>query len=111
VSVGAAVERADFLSADEIGRIQRLRWQHQAEYVASQSGFYRTHFGTDNLTGDLTGLQDLPLTDKDMLRADQRAHPPFGSYLASGPERISRVHRTSGTTGVASSPTITPPAR
>ncbi|MGH7185391.1 MAG: phenylacetate--CoA ligase family protein, partial [Pseudomonadota bacterium] len=53
------------------------------------------------LTGDLAELADLPFTDKEMIRADQRDHPPFGSYLASPAERISRIHRTSGTSGVA----------
>jgi phenylacetate-CoA ligase len=36
-----------------------------------------------------------------MLREDQRLNPPFGSYLASKPEAVSRVHRTSGSTGTA----------
>jgi phenylacetate-CoA ligase len=41
------------------------------------------------------------LTDKEMIRQDQRENPPFGAYLASGVDKISRVHRTSGTSGVA----------
>jgi phenylacetate-CoA ligase len=36
-----------------------------------------------------------------MLRASQREHPPYGDYLAALPDRIARVHRTSGTTGTA----------
>lgn len=36
-----------------------------------------------------------------MLRASQHNHPPFGDYLAAPLEAISRVHRTSGTTGTA----------
>ena len=36
-----------------------------------------------------------------MLRDSQVAHPPFGDYLAAPPERIKRIHRSSGTTGRA----------
>jgi phenylacetate-CoA ligase len=49
----------------------------------------------------LEGLADLPLIDKEMLRASQHAHPPFGDYLAADEAQIARVHRTSGTTGTA----------
>jgi phenylacetate-CoA ligase len=49
----------------------------------------------------LEALAELPLIDKDMLRASQRDHPPFGDYLAAAPEMIARIHRTSGTTGTA----------
>ncbi|MGH6953970.1 MAG: phenylacetate--CoA ligase family protein, partial [Alphaproteobacteria bacterium] len=38
---------------------------------------------------------------KAMLRESQEAHPPFGDYLATPPERVMRLHRTSGTTGRA----------
>ena len=44
---------------------------------------------------------ELPLIDKEMLRDSQRAHPPFGDYLAAPAHRVARVHRTSGTSGTA----------
>ncbi|MCP4188838.1 MAG: phenylacetate--CoA ligase [Gammaproteobacteria bacterium] len=43
----------------------------------------------------------MPFTDKEMLRRDQHQHPPFGSYLATAEQQITRMHRTSGTTGTA----------
>jgi phenylacetate-CoA ligase len=49
----------------------------------------------------LEDLPALPLVDKEMLRASQNAHPPFGDYLAAPATRIARIHRTSGTTGTA----------
>jgi phenylacetate-CoA ligase len=49
----------------------------------------------------LEGLADLPFIDKEMLRASQSAHPPFGDYLAAPLVAVNRVHRTSGTTGTA----------
>ncbi|HUR44207.1 MAG TPA: hypothetical protein VMZ01_08950, partial [Aestuariivirga sp.] len=81
----------------DVGHVQEERWARQAEYVRQKSAFYR-HL---RLTGRLDELADLPLTGKETLRADQISHPPFGSYLAAAPEAISRVHRTSGSTGVA----------
>jgi phenylacetate-CoA ligase len=36
-----------------------------------------------------------------MLRESQAAHPPFGDYLAAPEQAVSRLHRTSGTSGQA----------
>ncbi len=96
-----ALPRADFLDLSEIAAHRRSRWARQADYVGLASAFYRRLLGGRALRGDLAELDDLPFTDKDMIRRDQHENPPFGSYLASEPARISRVHRTSGTTGVA----------
>src|SRR5208282_4076813 len=49
----------------------------------------------------LEELPRLPLSDKAMLRASQAASPPFGDYLAASPEKVTRLHRTSGTSGQA----------
>ena len=97
----SAIERGDFLPLDEIARIRHERWRIQAEYVSKTSQFYKRLLGSIPLRGDLAELADLPFTDKEMIRADQRENGPFGSYLAAGPRAISRVHRTSGTSGVA----------
>ena len=95
------VADADFLEPGEITRIQRHNWRQQAEYVQQNSVFYQDYFAGRGLTGDLAEIADLPVTDKEMLRADQRANPPFGRYLAASNEQITRMHRTSGTTGTA----------
>ena len=95
------VSQAEYLDRAEIEQIQRARWREQAAYVNDASDFYRDRFGGRALTGALDELADLPFTDKAAVRADQAANPPFGSYLASASESVSRVHRTSGTSGVA----------
>lgn len=93
---------ADFLDPDEIRVIQNENWRRQAGYVQADSRFYQDLFGGNTrLDGTLDQLAEIPFTDKQMLRADQAAHPPFGSYLAAAPDRIARMHRTSGTTGSA----------
>ncbi|HEY5597695.1 MAG TPA: hypothetical protein VIK47_02715, partial [Kiloniellales bacterium] len=97
----AAIDRADFLPLSEIDSVQQARWARQAAHVGAASRFYRALLGNRKLTGKLPELADIPLTDKEMIRKDQREHPPFGSYLASDADAISRVHRTSGTSGIA----------
>ncbi len=98
-STNPAIPGAEFLPLGDIEKIQRERWTRQAEYVRAQSAFYRDL--DSELPLSLDALESVPLTDKEMLRADQRRFPPFGSYLACDEASIRRVHRTSGTTGTA----------
>lgn len=96
-----AVPGAEFMPLAEIDRVQQQRWRRQAAYINSASAYYRKRFGRVRLTGELDELHDLPFTEKEMLRREQYEHPPFGHYLATRPDKISRIHRTSGTTGTA----------
>lgn len=76
------------------------KFSRQFEYVLTQSTFYQSKFGrcdTDRFS--LADLASLPFTTRAELQEDQLARPPFGSYLAAPPDRIARVHRTSGTSG------------
>ena len=95
-----AVPGAEFLPEHEIRALQRERWARQCEYVAARSAFYRKT-SDSSLPSSLDALVEFPFTDKQMLRRDQASLPPFGSYLACGETEIRRVHRTSGTTGIA----------
>jgi len=100
MQTGAAV-RADFLPLDELAAVRAENWRAQTEHVSRQSAFYHHHLNGRALDPRLEALGDVPFTDKEMLRADQAAHPPFGSYLAARADGIARLHRTSGTTGTA----------
>ncbi len=95
------MESADFLALDEIEALQGERWRAQAAFVARHSPFFQRLWGGAKPPEALAGLADLPFCDKAMLRESQASHPPFGDYLATAPERVNRVHRTSGTTGQA----------
>jgi phenylacetate-CoA ligase len=97
----AAVPGGEFMDLADLARLQRERWSRQFVYVAARSRFYETLWKGRRPDGRLGSLGELPFTTKEMLRIDQRQHGPFGSYLAAAPARISRVHRTSGTTGTA----------
>ncbi|MEM7293673.1 MAG: hypothetical protein AAF420_09825, partial [Pseudomonadota bacterium] len=95
----AAIPGAEFLPRGELKSLQRERWHLQCEYVNARSDFYRRRLNGNALQSDIDALVDVPFTDKEMLRQDQREHPPFGSYIAES-TTIQRIHRTSGTTGV-----------
>ncbi len=88
----------DFASADELDRHRHERWMVQRRHVIS-SPFLTAVWAGAPVPERLDDLPSLPLTDKAMLRVDQAAHPPFGSYLTF--DAVARLHRTSGTTGQA----------
>lgn len=75
----------------------------QLAYISESSGFYREQFRLVGRTRVLSvdDLPFLPFTTRAELQANQEAHPPFGNYLAAPADRVSRVHRTSGSTGRA----------
>ena len=90
------------MSPRDIASLQEEKWRHQWDYVRSHSPFYREKFSTAvRSTLTLDDTRTLPLTDKEELRQAQEDEPPFGNHLACGPERVIRVHHTSGTTGRA----------
>ena len=91
----------DFLPLDEIARLQAERWTAQRAHVQANSAFYQRLWAGRAPPAGLEELAELPLSDKTMLRASQVAQPPFGDYLAMPEDRVSRLHRTSGTTGQA----------
>lgn len=92
------LDRADFAPADALAEHRRVLWERQRTYVMG-SPFLRAVWDGAEPPEDLAGIPALPLTDKAMLRVDQAAHPPFGSYLVH--DAVARLHRTSGTTGQA----------
>ena len=96
-----AIDDADFLPQKELASLQAERWREQSAYVAETSAFYADLFGQERIEPRLDALGELAFTTKSQLREDQSNHPPFGSYLAASPDVVSRVHRTSGTTGQA----------
>lgn len=95
------VDGAEYLSAQDIQKIQQTAWRKQSRRVMESSPFYRTHLGGKTLPERLADVGALPTSDKEMLRESQRRTPPFGDYLAAPVTRVNRLHRTSGTTGQA----------
>ena len=95
------MERADFADLAALAAHRQRRWERQRDYVLGESPLHRRAWAGKAPPPRLEALADLPLIDKEMLRASQRAHPPFGDYLAAPADAVARVHRTSGTTGTA----------
>ena len=95
------LQDAETLSAADVLHHQQMAWQHQREYVTKNSGFYQKHWNGRTPPQDLRDLPEIPLSNKAQLRISQAGHPPFGNYLASARTSVTRLHRTSGTTGQA----------
>lgn len=95
------MERADFADLDALAAHRQHLWGRQREYVFAKSALHRRVWSDAQAPSRLEAIAELPLVDKEMLRSSQRAHPPFGDYLATEDTKIARVHRTSGTTGTA----------
>jgi phenylacetate-CoA ligase len=93
------LQDAETLGAADLLSHQQTAWEHQRRYVAKNSVFYQELWGGRSPPQDLRDLPDLPLSNKALLRISQAASPPFGSYLASARATVTRLHRTSGTTG------------
>jgi phenylacetate-CoA ligase len=76
-------------------------YRAQLAYLFERSPFYR-----EKLRGfEGSGLEDiaqLPLTEKDQLRATVTSDNPFGAHLCVEPSEIVRIYSTSGTTGTPS---------
>ncbi len=77
--------------------------RQQIRYCWERSPFYRelwTEAGVFPETLRALGdLRHFPFVKKAAMRADQAAHPPFGSNVCCPPEAIAHLHGTSGTTG------------
>lgn len=92
---------ADFMSLEDLAVVQQDAWIKQRDYVFRNSKLYQKLWLGKEPPDSLKDLPSLPLSSKADLRLSQAAHPPYGDYLASPPDVISRMHRTSGTTGQA----------
>jgi phenylacetate-CoA ligase len=86
---------------DKIAEHRQQAWERQSAYVAENSSFYQKLWDGQKPPARLESIAELPFSDKAGLRLSQPASPPFGDYLAAPPEKVSRLHRTSGTTGQA----------
>jgi phenylacetate-CoA ligase len=89
---------------DEQLALDGAAYREQLAYLLERSAFYRDKLGllSADDAGGLDRIAELPLTEKDELRATRTADNPFGSHLCADPSEIVRIYSTSGTTGVPS---------
>jgi phenylacetate-CoA ligase len=92
---------------DEQVVLDDASYRAQLVYLFDRSRFYREKLSAAGWTsaGDAGGLADieqLPLTDKDELRATRTDENPIGAHLCAATSEIARIYSTSGTTGTPS---------
>ena len=86
---------ADQLALDEES------YRTQLAYLFERSAFYREKLaGFEAST--LADIAQLPLTEKDELRATRTPENPIGTHLCASRDEIVRIYSTSGTTGAPS---------
>ena len=92
----------DRLERAALTRLQTERLRTLLAEILPRNRFYAAKFAGAPIrpeTISLADLEQLPFTTKQELCADQDAHPPFGRVLTYPPDRYSRMHQTSGTSG------------
>ncbi len=98
-------EDIETMQSAALRRLENEYLRTQLDYVWTHSAFYQAKFAEAGVRRedihDISDLPLLPFTEKDECRHSQHQHPPFGSYLATNQEELIRVHKTSGTTGLA----------
>lgn len=83
---------------------QELRLRQLLTEIIPRNAFWANRLATAGLQladfQTLDDLRKLPCVSKSELVADQLAHPPYGSNLTYPITNYSRMHQTSGTTGL-----------
>ena len=95
------LQNAEAMSREELFPHQQEAWSRQRRHVMRHSAFYKALWCGCPPPENLRDLPALPLSSKAQLRESQAAPPPFGRYLAAETKVVTRLHRTSGTTGQA----------
>ena len=76
-------------------------YREQLAYLLERSPFYREKLSGFDPHG-LAEISELPLTEKEELRATVTPENPFGAHLCASQDEIVRIYSTSGTTGTPS---------
>jgi phenylacetate-CoA ligase len=92
---------------DEQLALDDASYRTQLAYLFERSRFYREKLAAAGLetaedAGGLTDMAELPLTDKQELRATCTSDEPMGAHLCADPSELVRIYSTSGTTGTPS---------
>jgi phenylacetate-CoA ligase len=87
--------------------VDDLSYRAQLVHVFERSRFYRDKLGAAGMdsardAGGLDDIAQLPLTEKQELRATCTRADPIGAHLCAEPSEIVRIYSTSGTTGAPS---------
>ena len=109
----ATLEKADFIPAADLRGWQDGLWKRQGPWIAD-SPLYRRLWGSRAAPVALDGLAEVPLSDKSMLRASQRAASQNSSGMPDASVANSTLVaglRLSDSRQMAASPVATSSAR
>jgi phenylacetate-CoA ligase len=76
-------------------------FREQLAYLLERSALYREKLAGLDAVG-LADIAELPLTDKEEIRATCTSENPIGAHLCAEPSELVRIYSTSGTTGAPS---------
>ncbi len=88
------------LDPDGLVKLQRQRLSQMLRDVLAGNAFYRRKFAGIAFDPRSDPLDRLPYTTRQEIQQDQLDHPPYGSDLTYDLKRYSRLHQTSGSSGV-----------
>ncbi|MDB5340887.1 MAG: Phenylacetate--CoA ligase, partial [Planctomycetaceae bacterium] len=92
------------LNRAALQRRQFVRLRALLTEILPSNAFWTSRFAAAGLTlNDIRTLDDLamvPFITKQEIVADQASHPPYGTNLTYPLAAYSRMHQTSGTTGL-----------
>lgn len=98
------LKELELLPGDALKNLQFEKTKQTLERAYQKSDFYRRRFDKAGVKpDDFKTLEDIarfPFIDKQDLIKDQKQHPPYGSRVCVGPQKIRRVNLTSGTSGM-----------
>ncbi len=88
------------MPAGDIARMQKDLLEREWQRVWEQPiPFYAAKYKAAGLgPGKIPPLDEIPLTRKDELRADDAAHPPFGTWRSVSLEQATAISASTGTT-------------
>ncbi len=96
-------KKMEAIASSDRQKMDQEKLIRQIRYVYANSEMYQAKFRSINKSpDDIPGVEylcKLPFTTKAELRESQKRKPPYGDFLATPPENVARVHRTSGATG------------
>lgn len=97
-------QATETLSRDALSALQLAKLQEMMAELWGKNRFYTAKWKQAGIEPgaihSLADLEKLPFTTKSELMEDQAAHGPFGTNLTYPIESYTRIHQTSGTTGV-----------
>jgi len=94
--------KLETMPRDALQQYQQRRFRKMMEQVLKSNPFYRAklHAAGIRRPPSPKSFTDIPFTTKAELVANQLEHPPYGSDLTFPLKAYTRMHQTSGTTGV-----------